>query len=492
MAVNIFLAMIYWYSFFAAFLAVLSIYFLSDDFVFKYYFIVAFFCGVLVAKDFVEWLMRRKDSFDPAFLISIPLFFIVFVSPVMQVTWDFWPYLPPLTYDEDWIFYWFSLNAIGLLIYRAILDLHFYGVGGARIKTFWYIDEKKFIPALKIAIFVAVLCQAFIYAKFGGVSSFVDTFTERQAAGVKEEDPFEGLGVVTIIAESFKYCFSMLVIYKLRNSDFAKTNKFLFLMVLCLFVIFLPFGGLRGSRSSTIFAIFFAVGMYHLWIRKLTVANIISFILFGSIFISGYYWYKVAGLSGIGAIFDDSQKVQLHESRQDSTKYIIARDLGRMDIQALALREMLADDGRGPDFALGRTYVTAVFAIIPRAIFPKKPPQITKEKTEIIYGNGAYDPNAARQTTLVLGQFGEMFVNFGIAGIFLYYSLLAIFIGKVREMIFGLNHEDARKFILPVLCFLPILFLITDFNVIFQQVTRYLMVPVLVIYYSCRKFSWVK
>jgi hypothetical protein len=243
-----------------------------------------------------------------------------------------------------------------------------------------------------------------------------------------------------------------------------------------LMVIFIFFGGLRGSRSSTLFPLIFAAGMYHFWIaplnRRLVFIGLAGVLLFST----SYYWYKIAGTNGFSAIFDSSLRGDFHSDRQDANKYLIVRDLGRMDFQSLALKRIYEDDF---PLSFGRTYLVSIFSSIPKQIIPYKPDQITKEKTELIHGEGAYDPDGNRQTTLVLGQFGEMLVNFGVFGALLFYFLLGRWVFWVNKMMRELSENDIRRFYLPILSFVPLLMIITDMNVIMYQLTRYLSLPTL-------------
>jgi hypothetical protein len=158
---------------------------------------------------------------------------------------------------------------------------------------------------------------------------------------------------------------------------------------------------------------------------------------------------------------------------------LIARDLGRMDVQVLALRE--TGDDRGPEYAYGRTYLASVFAIVPRFVIDWKPDQITREKTEILYGRGSYIANQPRQTTLVLGQFGEAFVNFSYLGIFVFYFLLGRLVRCIKRGAVSLRRDDLRLYLVPAICLLPVLLVITDANVVMQQAVRYLLVPTTVV-----------
>lgn len=436
--------------------------------------------------DGITYLRGRMDTFDPRGLIGVIGFFFFLVSPVLQYEWDYWPFITPLTKDLDWISLWAALNILGLVLYRFTAGVS----GTSRSHTggttmFYGVRPRMFKIVLVLGLVFSAAMQLYVYSKFGGVEGFIDTFTERQTQGVSEEDPFEGMGMPMLFAESFKILFAIFVVYLMRGKAWARSNFALVSVMAAFFVIFLFFGGLRGSRSSTVFAVFFAAGMYHFWVRPITVKFVAYGAIFAAIFLPTYYWYKIAGTEGLVAIFDESRRQTFHTARQDATKYIVARDLGRMDIQALAMKRYYEDDALAHSY--GRTFVTSIFSVVPKSIIPFKPDQVTKEKTEILYGSGSYVRDSPRQTTLVLGQFGEFFVNFSYPGILLFYAMLGLAVGRIRLWINTWHPDDVRRLFLPILAIVPILMLITDMNVLILNITRYALFPALLLIPCIRK-----
>lgn len=455
----------------------LTVYFLIIGVnVFDFFYFFCFLNGILILRDGIDFLTSKIDTFDPVGLIGIVGYFLFFISPVLQNHWDYWPFIPNLTEDKDWMLFWALTNFFGILIYQYISR---FGLNNKKNNIGYYFNLKKFNIIMPIALLISFSMQMYVYSKFGGISGFVDTFTSRQNDGLVRagEDPFEGLGLPMLFAESFKILIAIYLIFKLdKIKKYKGSFKFILLMVF-LAIIFLLFGGLRGSRSSTIFALFFAAGMYHYWVKKISIKFVLVGILSVSAFLTTYYWYKIAGTEGIRAIYDSNYRNSLNSARQDASKYVIARDLGRMDVQSLALKRYMSENY---EYSYGRTYATAVFSVVPKSIVPFKPDQVTKEKTEILYGVGSYIKDAPRQTTLVLGQYGEAFINFGILGIFLYFSILGLIVRKIRQYIIVLKSWDVRRFLLPIISIVPILMMITDMNVIILNMTRYLFFPFLV------------
>jgi oligosaccharide repeat unit polymerase len=446
----------------------------------------------IILDDVVKVFRGKRDLLDPALLIGVVGTFLFFISPVSQMAWDYWPFLKNMNEHREWIHTWACLNFLGLLIYkwsssRAIGISSSQSSNANTLKNWCFLD-KRFRVVAPIFLTFCFLAQLYIYISFGGISGFVNAFTQRQEAGaLSGNDPFEGMGLIMLVAESFKYIFAMYVMYLIGKSGRFRSNKAFLLVMAILAITFIVFGGLRGSRSATLFPLFFAAGMYHYYVRRLNLTLVAAGIAVTLLFSVSYYWYKIAGLQGIEAIYNVEARTNFNSQRQDANKYMISRDLGRMDFQSLALKNITTGENE-PSF--GRTYLVAIFSSIPKSIIPFNPAQITKEKTELLHGEGTYRHNAPRQTTLVLGQFGEAIVNFGPLGGLIFYFLLGRWVYMVRRLAVKLHTSDVRRLFLPVLNFIPVLVLITDMNVILYQLTRYLTLPVILLLICAKIFSF--
>lgn len=450
--------------------------------------------GTLTASvfftDTVKAVRGEYELIDAGAIVGVLGLFIFLISPVSQLAWDYWPFLPSLGEDVKWITMWAALNFFGSLVY--LYAIHGRGVRFRRRKSrpqrIVMFNHKRFVFPALIALAASAVCQAQVYLKFGGISGFLNAFTERQAVGAVNYDPFEGMGLLMVGAESFKYVFAMLAIYVFGKNVKSRRVEIFVLLMGVFVIVFMLFGGLRGSRSSTLFSLFFAAGMYHFYIKRLSMKIVGMGMAVLFIFMTSYYWYKIAGMEGVTAIFDEQSRRNFSESRQDVGRYVVARDLGRMDMQTLALKRRYED---GFDFVLGRTYATSLFASMPKAIIPYSPAQITKEKTELIHGRGSYYPNEPRQTTLVLGQFGESFINFGVLGVLVFYLGLGMIVRRSRQLAERLAPEDTRRLLLPLVVLVPSLLLITDMNVVLMQLMRHALFPV-ILFTAAIKFRFIQ
>lgn len=430
----------------------------------------------------ILWLQSKIDVFDPLGLLGA--FGIVFylAGPVMQIGSDYWPFIPSLRGQEDWFTIWAALNSVGLAIFALIVGRP--TVRYRQLRSIWVIDFRYFKVIALIALAITAASQAYIFAKFGGVSGFIQTFSERQELhlGRTENDPFENLGFIVVIAESFKYTFAMCCITYLKGKRYAKNIILFAALMSSLLAIFLVFGGLRGSRNATVFSLIFAVGMYSFWIKKVKVKLALAGVLFVFAFLTAYNWYKIAGVRGVGAIFDAQERASFNNTRQDNSLFVFTRDMGRMDVQVLA---MIGYEERGVPLRHGLTYAGAPFTVVPTAVVPWKPTHLAEAKSDVVFGVGQYNPKY-RMTTILFGLFGEAFINFWYVGAVLSYAGLALVVRFTRRLVYGLAENDARRLLVPVFCLLPINMLLADAGVLVMMLTRALLIPTAVIMASVR------
>ncbi|QEQ95990.1 hypothetical protein [Neptunomonas concharum] len=435
------------------------------------FFVFSFITVSILAKEAGDWLLGRRCLFDPASFVSIFSYVYFFFSPILQRHWQFWPSFPELQFYDGWLIFWSFLMMFGALIYRfsAMLLTPFMNKPSMYIYSF---DKRRFYFLSIVFTFIGALSQLFIYIKFGGVSGFMNTFTERQDLSAAVFDPFSGMGVQMLLADGYRNAFAVLLVVYFMDKPVR--NKWWFFPAIILIMVFVNFifGGLKGSRGAVVYSLFWGVGMYHFFIKKISIKYAVSGILFLFVFLNSYYWYKFAGLDGLQAIWDSEYRSTLNQGlREENVKFVLSRDLGRMDFQTLTLRKVLDDDF---DLSLGRSYISSIFSIIPDSLLSQenKMPSITKEKTELIFGSGSYVHGDIRATTNLLGQYGELFVNFGLVGGFAFFTFIAFFVTFIKKFVVGLDSKDVRLLLVPMLSLLVIKFFMYDSAVFSQFLLR--------------------
>jgi len=438
---------------------------------FDLFFLLLFITTAIMSYEFGDLVLGKRDIFDPAVFVSFFSYVFFLLSPLLQRNWAFWPSFPMLHYYDDWMLVWALASLIGALFYRSLM-VHYSKYNFKRSNYVTVFNNNRFMIFVFFSLLIGFVFQLYIYSSFGGVTGFVEVFSERQQGGVSDYDPFDGLGVPMLFADGARNVFAIWLIVYFRDKPYAKNLMFFLLALFLLVSVNVFFGGLKGSRGAILYSAFWGVGMYHFWIRPITLKGFIVGVFSGFIFLNTYYWYKFSGAEGISAIWDDEIKVSLNQGlREDNLKFVLSRDLGRMDFQTLAFKAVFDE---GYDYSLGRSYFSSIFSVIPAKLVPvaMQLPTVTKEKTEILYGRGSYIHGEPRATTNLLGQMGELVINFGVLGVPLFFGLLAIYVRRVQSIIYTKNSRDVFLLLCPMLSLLAIHWFMYDSSVFAQFVLR--------------------
>ena len=110
----------------------------------------------------------------------------------------------------------------------------------------------------------------------------------------------------------------------------------LILVLLGYFVLAMLFGGLRGSRSQTIWALFWAAGIVHLWIRPLNKQVIAASLCFLVAFMYVYGLYKSMG-HDVVHLYEDRAWSERDERSGRTLEGVLLGDLARSDVHAFLL-----------------------------------------------------------------------------------------------------------------------------------------------------------
>ena len=446
--------------------AVLFFFVFNVDELQHWFIIPVFVCGVLIAPDAVDWFRGRVDVFDPIGIIGLFGFHFFFLAPLLHFYWDTWSTgIPNMPSDfRPWIGGMAIVNAFGLLIYRITRNW-FTGrnvVRAAksppRATTVWQIDPSRATNLLAIGIAVAFAMQIWTFVQVGGIKGYADavdtTLLEKRDTVITggADSGFVGWAHILGVAESMPILAMMAFALYLTKRNKRPTWAALLVALSVFFVLQMFFGGLRGSRSNTVFALFWAVGILHFWIRpipkKIIALGCCFIIVFGYV----YNFYKVHGANVLNVWQESSSLAEMEEASSRSWQALLLADLGRTDLQALILCR-INDTSWDYQLAMGRTYYAAACIVIPRSIWPDRPPSKMKEGTEILYGRGRWEKGIGLSTR-VFGLAGEAMLNFGPYVVPLFYLIPSFFIGRMRRWFFTWQrapYMDARFLILPFL-----------------------------------------
>ena len=185
----------------------------------------------------------------------------------------------------------------------------------------------------------SLAAQTLIYLSFGGIGGFIAAY---ETGKLLKENPLEGMGRLMMVAETFPVVAFMMLAVCIRRrgiilSSTAMIGAFIVLLALCLY-----FGGLKGSRSNTVWVIFWAVVVCHLLAAAGRLEDGGGRRRGPPAFMYGYGLYKgVRGAEGLGDLLEG--RLTLGELEQRSEKplaKVLLQDLGRGDVQALILQRV--------------------------------------------------------------------------------------------------------------------------------------------------------
>ncbi len=256
------------------------------------------------------------------------------------------------------------LNVVGLIIYRYLRD----PLAGNKIgerRRLWVLNPSVFWPTLVLLLVISAILQVRVYAVWGGILGYIHGIeTALQAT--------TDMAMVYAISESFPLLlmFGYVVIAR-RRTQLASSGP-LTLMMLLYLILTLLFGGLKGSRSNTVWAMFWAVGIVHFFLRPVPKKIIFAGLIFLAAFMYIYGFFKTGGLKALSAIEQGADIREIEQRTGRTTEVLLLGDFSRAESQAFILRQL-----NNPEveytLALGRTYYATLCRIIPRYIWPNRP-----------------------------------------------------------------------------------------------------------------------
>lgn len=413
-------------------------------------------CGVIIGVDAVDWLRGRMDLMDPVGWVGLFGLHFFFVSPLLIIFWDYQiPYLPPLDNWRPWLGGMSLLNIAGLILYR--MSREWIKSRPVQSPRRIRIIEPKFMNiVLYFTLGITFALQMMVFAQFGGVGGYINQYELRYAGG-----GFEGFGVLFAFSESFPLLLMIGMAIYTRRHEGRRTWLFILLILLIFFVIRIPFGGLRGSRSNTIFAMIWALGVVHLWIRPMPRHFLAYSAIAGILFLYVMGFYKVLG-SDFGRILEDpAQLMQFEQETGRTFQGALIEDLSRANVQAYMLHNFAQSQWDDFPYARGRTYFAGYTTIIPRAIWTDKPPTKVMEGTLALSGMGSYLPGVWTSSR-VYGLMGEGMLNFGVYLAPLMFITLGLLVGLVRRWLYKLHPFDIWRMWIPFLVLFCVTYIISD------------------------------
>jgi hypothetical protein len=174
--------------------------------------------------------------------------------------------------------------------------------------------------------------------------------------------------------------------------------------------------------------------------------------------------------------------VELEERTEKPIEKVVLGDFGRGDVQALTLQRIMTG---AFEPAWGRTYLAGLAMLVPRTLWPDRPPSKMMEGSELRFGAGAFAGD--RVSWFVHGLAGETMINFGPFGVFPAFLIYGVLLAGLHRFVTGLRPNDARVLLAPFAVILSMLLLTADLDNVLWFACKTAALPALFVYLSTRQ-----
>jgi hypothetical protein len=446
--------------------------------------------GIIIGVEVVKWFRGKTDIFDPIGILSLLSFHLFFIAPLLHVSLD-WRITSEYRQPDNWL-PWLggmaTLNLAGILLF--ILCNYFFNklfaspVNCRRRQSAWKLHQRRFLLVIGVAMAISFILQVRVYQQFGGITNYINS------AVVARDGSFQGMGLMFLFSESFPILFMLLYAVLAQRHKTLQSWPTLTLVLILFFILCLFFGGLRGSRSNTIWSLFWALGIIHFTIRHVSKQQIALGICFLLLFMYTYGFYKAGGLDTLNSAFSGSQERSSVEAESGRTwQALLLADFGRSDVQA-AMLYLLSQPNNDYQYAFGKTYLAGVSILLPRPIRPNIEPDKIEAGTNLFFGHNSYDPVRPRTvvSSKVYGLAGESMLNFGPLSAPYAAIPFAVLINWINNTYIDWKQsKDVRILLLPALINFGFIVLIsdTDNNTFF--LLKNISFPLLILFLGSRK-----
>jgi hypothetical protein len=460
--------------------------FITLDHSFLHWFVIpTTVCGAVCLSSLMSAVKQERLFTDPLLLISVLGYHNTYLAPMLQVYWDYRIIALPIQPEDfrPWLGRVACINLVGIAIFIYIFSRVVNSSPRTKFQRIWVIDRSRLVIFGLLVILASIAMQAYVYLDFGGISGYVDKY-------LYDREAWNNKGALLVIAESAPLM-AVLVLgclqqKRMRLGPIRRTSWPL--LILCAFVFLIwqiVFGGLRGSRSNIVVNCFFAAGIVHQVFRPLS-KRVVIFLGIAALAFSYYYvFFKDFGYAGVSAAVSLEGRESLLSLSGRSTENVFIADFSRSDVQAFIVQEL--ETGQDVDLAKGRTYVGTLSLLVPRIIWPERPPTKLKWTTELENGPASYGIGAYRSSRMY-GQLGEAMLNFGYLGVPISFALMGFVLGKLSILSRQLWTTDARRMLLPGMVIASVCMVIQDSDNVLYFIVQYLAIPWTVIWISTSRY----
>jgi hypothetical protein len=449
---------------------------LANPKMYHWFILPTLICGTLIGVDAIKWIRGDFDLFDPKGILGVVCWHSFFLAPLLFIFWDVgMRYVVNPTDWRIWVGFLSILNIFAILLYRLLHKIGF-DFFEHTDNNFWYSSGNKILPLISAFLVFSLAVQFYYFYYIGGINGIINITSFRKLTGVSL---VSGVGLYEIIGNSFPILFVIMLSLFKKSGGLHQSPKTIVIFLLgFLSVVQFVFGGLRGSRSSLIWPMFWIVGVIHYFWRPFSRRSVfvVWVLLISFMYLYGFYKgnSKVNGLEALLKITEGSSFSQLETETGRSFKEMVVADFARVDTQSFELFRLSVSS----DYELrwGKTYITSILSYIPGWLWPDRPldPEKIVAGTELFYGRGAYVPgNKFQNSQKVYGLGGEALLNFGVWSFPLPFAIWGFCLGRYRRSMVGWAAGDFRWFFAPFITLLFIISFIGDlYNVLGFVITK--------------------
>jgi len=379
-------------------------------------------------------IAQGASIFHPAPLVALVMLWSLAISPLASIVWGKYILYAPKNIEwESWLLYtsWIYTACTIALLTGISLTWN----DRSDPLPAWEVN-RSMLPTISMTFLaITLLIQAYIFMKFGGIYGYLVQWTE-------QKESFKGLGSTFMLAEAFPILLFISFILLTDRDKVREKIWLVYALLIAFFLLKLLFGGFRGSRSNTIWGIFWAAGIIHLVYFKLKLRHYLIGMAFLLSFMITYALYKSFGVEAFSGEYtiEDSGRFE-----GNPITGILIEDFSRSTVHAYILHEYFNSDY---NVKLGSTYLSSFFKMLP---WVDSPFTHTKNSAaaELFYGR-TIDPELSYiRNSRVFGLYGEGLLNFGPAIPLLLFIGVGMLIGKINNFCLRLQAEDPRTLLIP-------------------------------------------
>jgi len=448
--------------------------------VIHWFLLPVFFCGILIGVDTVRWARGKYDLFDPKGIFGILGLHLFFLAPILVVAWDYHTKFTAVWLEDyrPWLGLIAFLNVFGLIIYRLV-EKKVASVPYKPTAKTWLLNQSGGMMILVCFILIALVGQIYFISTRG--------LPGRLAYDVRWEMK-GGTGIYRLLGQALPILILMfLTIIRsritTRRSSIIAAGVVLFGLAVTIFIT----RGLAGSRSATVWTLFWLVGIIHFYWRKITVKqSVVGFIILCT-FMFFYGFYKHLGTEGLKRALESGGLADASYEAGISLHGILIGDMSRADIQAY-MAYVLVEKPYKYKYRWGKTLWQDILVQFPIWIYPNFH-NLTGSGgkmmagTDIMMGEGKFDAHDQySKSRYVYGLIGQVMLNFGVLPIPLAYIVLGYCMGRFRRAFLNWEPDDLRFLMAPAVTNFLFLLVIMDFNNLLDFFTFRLAYPLIALF----------